>query len=423
MFREVTIKKIGELRVMLMPDDRQIVRAKIVFGSGAREEVAGKLGVAHFLEHLVFKGTEKYPHLSDIDRAIEMVGGYLNAYTDYEDMGFSISVTKDQLNLALDILSQLVSFPLLSEEYFEQERGTILEEEKMYQDRPDSKAAIELAKIQFKNTRLSTGVIGDPTSLLGLKTADLIDYAEKWFRSDNAILGIYGGYGDEASLLRLIEKKFQRLIDTKETSSRKYHFDWPEQTKKQTIVTRRSMAQANLAMAWRGVDLFSAMRPALYLIDVLLGGSSVSRLYQELREKRGWAYSVGSNVDMGVDMGTISVGGGFPKGKINDSLKLIDEIVYSLAKGKWQITEKELEDARVCYLGRVAMSFDDPSKIIGGAIYSMMFENKVYSFEEIQKKVRAVTIEDIRETCKVIFDQNLANVSVVGDVVTSAIDG
>jgi len=153
------VYKLGKLRVVLVPEERESVTVRVMVGTGSREENDQEAGSAHFLEHFVFKGTKKFPKMYDINEAVEKVGGAFNAYTGQNEMGFWVKMDKGNLELATRIVGQVVTEPVLPREHFDKERGTILEELHMYEDRPNSKAAEECEKLIFGKTKIRLSVV------------------------------------------------------------------------------------------------------------------------------------------------------------------------------------------------------------------------------------------------------------------------
>ena len=164
---------IGKLRVVLVPEDRESVTVRVLVGTGSREETDNEAGSAHFLEHFVFKGTRKFPRMFDINEAVERVGGAFNAHTGLNEMGFWVKMDKKHLNLATEIVGQIVTEPILPVEHFDKERGTILEELFMYEDRPESKAMEECEKLLFGKTNLGRPIIGTVSSLKAMTVESL----------------------------------------------------------------------------------------------------------------------------------------------------------------------------------------------------------------------------------------------------------
>jgi predicted Zn-dependent peptidase len=410
------IYKLGKLRVVLVPEERESVTVRVMVGTGSREEDDKEAGSAHFLEHFVFKGTKKFPKMYDINEAVEKVGGAFNAYTGQNEMGFWVKMDKGNLGLAAKIVGQVVTEPVLPKEHFDKERGTILEELHMYEDRPNSKAAEECEKLVFGKTNMGRPIIGTVKSLNEMTVEELRKYFDKWFVAENMVVGVVGAYGKDEEVLEVIGKEFAPLITDGRKTPEKNKFAWNEQKEPRLKLTSRKVEQAAVVMAFRGIDMNDERRWALELTNIVLGDGWLSRLMKEIREERGWAYGIGSDVDMFSDAGCVLIGAGLPKNKLNEAVELITEISLGLAGGnKWQITAEELATAKDTFKGRLALSFDRPEEVLGSALEDTTFRDKIYSPEEMIEKIEKVSLEEVQSIAGEIFRRENLSVSVVGD--------
>lgn len=410
------IYKLGKLRVILVAEERESVTVRVMVGTGSREETDKEAGSAHFLEHFVFKGTRKYPKMFDINEAVERVGGAFNAYTGQNEMGFWVKMDKSHVALATEIVGQVVTEPVLPKAHFDKERGTILEELYMYEDRPNSKAAEECEKLLYGETNMGRPIIGTVESLKEMTVEDLRKYFEKWFVGDNIVVGVVGDYGSDKEMLELIKKEFALLIDDKRVMPQKDSFVWNEQKKPRIRLISRKVEQAAVYMAFRGIKMTDKRRFALELLNIIYGDGWMSRLMREVREERGWAYAIGSGVDQFSDAGSVMVGAGLPKNKLNEAVELMTDISVGLAGGNvWAIRDEELKVAKDCFRGRLALAFDKPEEVLGSALEDSLFREKIYSPEEIIKKIEEVTMEDVRSLAAEIFRKENLSIAVVGD--------
>lgn len=410
------VVNLSGLKVILVKDDRESVVVQTLVGTGSREETDITAGCAHFLEHFVFKGTKKFPGMFDISDAVDEVGGARNAFTSNHVVGFWAKTAKHKLDLAVRVVGQLVSEPLLPAKHFDKERGTILEELRMYEDLPDSKAFEESWKLLFGKTNLGRPIIGTEKSLKEMKLDYLHDYLNKWFVPENMLVGVVGNWGSDRELLSLIEREFAGIIGRKKGAPSKDAFAWKVQAKPKMTLVSRKTEQANLSIGLPGLPIGHPSRWAMYLANIILGGGGISRLFKEVREKRGWAYSIGSGTESFSDAGAILVGGGLPKDKLADAVGLITEIMWGIGgTGKYGITSKDLAVAKECYKGRISLAYDNPEKVMGFALNEMMFEGKIYTPEEIKAKADRVTLEEIRDYCQMIFKPENVSLAVVGN--------
>ncbi|HSV95196.1 MAG TPA: pitrilysin family protein [Spirochaetia bacterium] len=410
------IYTLGKLRVVFVPEERESVTVRVMIGTGSREETDKEAGSAHFLEHFVFKGTRKYPGMHDINEAVERVGGAFNAYTGQNEMGFWVKMDKGHVALATEIVGQIVTEPVLPKEHFDKERGTILEELYMYEDRPSSKAAEECEKLLYGKTNMGRPIIGTVESLKAMTVEDLRAYFDKWFVAENMVLGIVGDYGSDEAMLALIEKEFALLIDDKKSLPEKDKFIWNEQSEPRVKLVTRKVEQAAVYMAFRGIKMTDERRFALELLNIIYGDGWMSRLMREVREERGWAYAVRSGSDQFTDAGSVMVGAGLPKNKLNEAVELITDISLGLSGGnKWEINSEEVEIAKDCFRGRLALDFDKPEEVLGSALEDSLFREKIYTPEEIIERVQKVSIEEIKALAAEIFKKENMSIAVVGD--------
>jgi predicted Zn-dependent peptidase len=410
------IYKLGKLRVVLVPEERESVTVRVMIGTGSREEVDTEAGSAHFLEHFVFKGTREFPRMFDVNEAVEKVGGAFNAYTGQNEMGFWVKMDKSHLELATKIVGQVVTEPVLPQEHFDKERGTILEELYMYEDRPNSKAAEECEKLLFGKTNMGRPIIGTVESLKAMTVSSLRKYWQKWFSGENVIVGVVGEYGSDEAVLSLIKKEFTSLIEDERGLPEKDRFVWDEQKSPRFKLVSRKVEQAAVYLAFRGIKMTDERRFALELLNIIYGDGWMSRLMREVREERGWAYAIGSWDDQFTDAGSVLVGAGLPKNKLNEAVGLITEISLGLAgDSKWAIKEDEVEMAKDCFKGRLALAFDKPEEVLGSALEDMMFREKIYSPEEIIKKVESVSLAEVADLAREIFRKENLSIAVVGD--------
>lgn len=407
---------LGKLRVVLVPEDRESVTVRVMIGTGSREENDQEAGSAHFLEHFVFKGTKQFPKMYDINEAVEKVGGAFNAYTGQNEMGFWVKMDKSHLGLAAKIVAQVITEPILPKEHFDKERGTILEELHMYEDRPNSKAAEECQKLLFGKTNMGRPIIGTVKSLNDMTVEELRRYLNKWFVAENMVVGVVGAYGSEEAVLDMIKKEFAPLISDERKAPEKNKFQWDTQTEPRQKLTSRKVEQAAVVMAFRAFDTNDERRYAIDLLNIIFGDGWMSRLMREVREERGWAYAIGSDVDLFSDAGGLYIGAGLPKNKLNEAVKLITEIAFGLAESPlWAIKPDELATAKETFKGRFALAFDKPEQVLGAALWDLTFRDKIYSPEEKLSGIERVTMKELKVLAKDIFKKENLSISVVGD--------
>ena len=413
---EPKVFSLGKLRVVLVKEERESVTVRAMVGTGSREENDKEAGSAHFLEHFVFKGTEKFPKMYDINTAVEEVGGAFNAYTGQNEMGFWVKMDKTHLERAVRIVGQVITQPLLPKEHFDKERGTILEELHMYEDRPSSKAAEEMVKLLYGKTSLGRPIIGTVESLGGMTVEHLREYFEKWFVAENIIVGVVGDYGDEKQVLEIIKEEMAALIDDGRKAPKKDVFKWGPQESPRIKLIPRKLDQAAVFVGFRGIELTHKLRYALELTNIILGDGWLSRLMKEVREERGWAYSIRSGTDQFQDVGDVMVGAGLPKDKLNEAVELIVDICTGLSgQNGWVIKDEELSVAKDTFRGRLSLAFDVPEEVLGNALEDLMFEGKIHTPGEILANIDGVTLDEVKQLSETVFKKENMAIAVVGN--------
>lgn len=403
------------LRVVLVKDDRQSVTVRALVGTGSREESTKDLGSAHFLEHFVFKGTKKYP--KEIGSIIDSYGGALDAYTSHDSVSFMVKMGVERMETAIDLVGEMICKPMLPEKLIKKERKIISEEIKWRDDDPQMRAYEEMWLKLFEGTNLGNPIAGTFETVSGITTSNLRDYMDKWFVPGNVIVGVIGSWKDEKEVLSMVKKSFGKLIKRKSSVPTKNKFvESVQDGPRIKLVYRKGMQQSSVYLGFRSVELGNKYEMPLKLTNILLGGAWFSRLMKEIRETRGWAYSIGSFNDELVDTGAWVIGAGLPKRKIKMAVSLIMEMIDGLGgTGKWGITDKELKLAKECYSGRVSLKYDVPEKALDSALYDLMFEGKIHSAKELKERSEKVTLEEIRGVCRLVFDRNRMAVGIVGD--------
>jgi predicted Zn-dependent peptidase len=259
-------------------------------------------------------------------------------------------------------------------------------------------------------------IIGTVKSLKAMTVESLRKYFEKWFTSDNIIVGVVGKYGSDEAVLDLIKKEFAPLVEDKRVLPEKNKFSWDNQISPRVKLVSRKVEQAAVYIAFRGITISDKRRFAMELMNIIYGDGWMSRLLREVREERGWAYAIGSGVEQYSDAGSVLVGAGLPKSKLNEAMKLIFGISFGLSgDSNWAIKQDELETAKECFRGRLALLFDKPEEVLGSALEDILFREKIYSPKEILGGIEKVSLSDIKSLAKEIFRKEHMSIAVVGN--------
>ncbi|HWX75029.1 MAG TPA: pitrilysin family protein, partial [Solirubrobacteraceae bacterium] len=330
----------------------------VAFDAGARNERPEENGMAHFLEHLVFKGGESYPTYKDVNETAERLGGVLNAYTSQDLVAFHITVRAEGAAQAIDLLTDFVARPRIDEEELDRERGVVIQEINRAYDQPSTVAEYLIDRAAFGDHPLGRTVLGPEENLRSFSRAGIVAFRERRWA------GARGGAFLVGNLEHLpapdaLEESFARFpaLPAPEPYEKAGEFA------PQTLVEERDTNQSHLRMIYRPALPVSdtRKRAALAIYATLLGGSMGSRLFEEIREKRGLCYSVYAADHAFADVPILQLGSGLESGKTVEAYTRMREIVTELVEQG--PTEEEVERARAYAAGRRVLAFENTGAV------------------------------------------------------------
>jgi predicted Zn-dependent peptidase len=380
--------------------------------TGSRNEELRVGGISHFLEHMVFKGSPKRPTARDISQAVDAIGGEFNAATSKDWTNFYIKANKENLETAFDVLSDMVLNPLLKSEEIEREKGTIVQEIRMYEDTPMMHIGEVFEGLIFKGNQLGCDTAGTEASVKSIKRDDFLRYRLNHYQPDQMLVTVAGGV-TEKTVLKLVEKYFDSIKPFKGVSFKSQEFK-NKQTKPQFTLQTKKSEQAHLILGFTAEGRGYKNKFAQSLLTVILGGGMSSRLFIEVRERRGLAYSVRTSTDRYQEIGYMGTYAGVNVAKADEAIKVILDQSYGLASGKYPITDGELKKAKGFLKGNLALALEDTHDVSGFFGEQHLFLDKVLTPEEIYKKVDAVSLNDINFEAKKLFVPDRLNLAIIG---------
>jgi predicted Zn-dependent peptidase len=375
--------------------------------AGGRYEDTAQKGISHYLEHMLFKGARHYS-CSRIKESIEGVGGALNGFTSEEFTCYLVKLPARHLSIALDILSDMVLDPLLKADDFAKEKTVILEEIKMYKDQPQGHVHDLLDGLLWPGHPLGEPIVGSEESVGNLSRQDLLSYHKRYYTPENIVVSSSGSVEHEW-LTRQVKAKFLSLQDRRLNSFIKAG---ERQARPQLKILAKDTEQSHLALGFHGLKRDHPRRYALALLNIILGGNMSSRLFNEVREKRGLAYEIGSQVKRFADTGAILVHAGMDNQKVGAAIRLILKELYE-TKSRL-VTSGELARAKEFYLGQLELMLEDTLDQMLWIGESTAAMDKVYSLEEIIKGIRKVTRQDLKKVAGDILLKEKLNVALIG---------
>lgn len=401
--------KLGNgIRIVGLPlSGRQSLAIGIWVRVGGRYESKVNKGISHYLEHLVFKGTKKYS-CYELKESIEGIGGSLNGFTSEEATCYLVKVPSRYLSLGIDVLSEMVISPTLADEEIEKERNVILEEIKMYKDVPQSYVHEVLDNLLWPDQPLGMSILGSQDSINRIKRQDLNLFKNRNYTGPNVVISIVGNF-DYAKFVGKVKKAFSQF---NRNQAEDYICVKEEQERPNLEIIYRNTEQTHLSLGFHALRKNHPFKHALSLLHIILGANMSSRLFNELREKRGLAYEIGTHLKRFADTGAFIVHAGIPNKKVEEA---IDLILGELNKVKKElVSEEELKRAKDFYLGQLMLGLEDTLEHmlwIGDSTISL---DKTFSLREIIKEVNQVKKEQVKEISEQIFLDTKLNLALIG---------
>ena len=381
--------------------------------TGSRFENRQNSGLSHFLEHMFFKGTIKRPTTLAISSALDRVGGEFNAFTGKEYTGYFVKVAAEYLELALDVLSDMLLNSKFDEAEIEREKGVVIEELNMYLDNPVIYIEDLFEECLYGDTPAGRDTIGTRESIAGFNRAQILNYFGTQYGADKMIVSLAGQFKPEAIKLvgryfkDLKEKKYQDKLATNN-----------EQSGPKLNVHYKATDQAHLSLGVRAAAYNEPDELATKIIAIILGGSMSSRLFTELRERRGLAYYVRSHHEPYTDSGYLTTQAGVPIKKLPEAVKIIlAEYEKIITK---PIAAEELNRVKQYIIGRTALQLEASDSVASwyGRQAILLKEQarsaKVEAPEEYFKKIKNLTAAEINRVAKNIFVNSKLNLAVIG---------
>ncbi len=365
--------------------------------TGSRNEKKELAGVTHFLEHMLFKGTEKRSAF-EIAQSMESVGGYLNAFTSSEYTCYYARCVDEQLGRALDVLSDMVLNPAFPEEEIEKEKKVVIEEMKMYRDSPDDYLFEAFTTKMFEDHALGRPVLGFEDTVSAFTRQDLYDYMSDRYRPDNLLVAVAGNV-DHDEVVKLVSSYFEdRSAEKTRNGAQPLDEFHPEK-----LALTKPIEQTHYILGRRGMHFDHEDKYLLLLANTVLGGGMSSRLHQNVREKYGYCYSIQTFNQSYSDSGIWGVYVGTDK----DYVEHVHELVVAeLDKIRTEIIpEKEFSEAKSQLKGKLLLSQENTSNRMMRLAKSELYFERFVTLDELEENIDKVTAEDVLEFSKDFFDQ------------------
>jgi predicted Zn-dependent peptidase len=380
----------------------------VFVGVGSRYETAARAGISHFVEHVLFRGTKKRPTSLDISEAIEGVGGILNGGTDRESTVYWCKVARPHFEMAIDVLSDMLLNSKLDIDDLEKERQVIIEEINMSYDSPSSKVGLIIEKLLWPADPLGRDIAGTKKSVSSITRTDLLEYMNKQYLPSKTVVSIAGSV-EHAEAVAAVKKCFAGWTGTGQSSGNRA---FKEHEAARVEIETREIEQTHMCLALPGLSLFDPQRFTLDMLNVILGDGMSSRLFSEVRDKLGLAYSVQSYVDHLKDAGSLVVYAGVDTSKARLALQAIIKELMRFRKEV--ISPTELTKAKEMSKGQLALRLEDSRHVAGWLGGQEILTGRILTIDDINSVVDNVKAEDIKNLACRLIDRSKMRLAVVG---------
>lgn len=397
------------LRVVTIPlHDTQAVAVYVLTKVGSRYETRALSGVSHFIEHLMFKGTTKRPTTLDISKVLDGVGASYNAFTSKDCTGYYVKMNHEHTELALDVVSDMLQNSLFDPKEIERERGVIIEEIKMYDENP-----IMAIEDLFESTVFGThhplgwNIAGPKSVIASVKRRDIIRYRDTYYHAGNMWVVVAGKLSP--NIHKLIKRYFASVVKRPRTPAfRRY----VTSAMPQVVQRTKDLEQVQLGLGMRSYAYTDRRLAALQVLSVILGGNMSARLFVEVREKRGLAYSVSSSPNPYEDSGCFMIHAGLERSRLHEALSVI---VGELTKLKTTpVSTAELQQAKEFIRGKTILGLEDSDSLASWYGRQSLFQPHLASPEEALARISKVTAAQIQAVARELFRPEAMHLALVG---------
>lgn len=387
------------LRIIHAPNQSAVAYCGFAVDAGTRDEADNEQGMAHFVEHLLFKGTKKR-HAWHILNRMEHVGGDLNAYTNKEETIVYSAFLAEHFPRAVELLSDIVFHSTFPQHEIDKEVEVIIDEIQSYEDSPSELIFDDFEELLFPNHPLGRNILGKPDLLHQFKSEDALRFTSRYYRPENMIFFVQGNV-DFKRVVRLVEKSTADLTSNIGTYTRKH----PDIYIPQNLTLHRDTHQAHVMIGSRGYDAHNEKRTALYLLNNILGGPGMnSRLNVSLRERSGLVYNVEANLTSYTDTGVFCIYFGTEHDDVDRCMRLVKKELKKLCDKPLSIAQ--LAAAKKQIIGQIGVARDNAESTALGMAKTFLHYNKMDDPQEVFQRIEALTSKELWEVSNEIFAEN-----------------
>lgn len=377
----------------------------IWIANGSRNENSHNNGVSHFIEHMMFKGTLKRT-AREIAESIEEIGGQINAFTGKEATCYYVKVLDSHLDIAIDVLADMLLDSKLSDEDIEKEKSVITEEINMYEDSPEDLVTDLLSKTMWPNASVGYPILGTQKTLKEFNRQIIVEYINEYYTTDNTVISVVGNF-DKNRLMELIKDKFYRW----NKNGKRIEHDAPSMCRS-VLTKNKDIEQIHLSFGLKGIEIGNDDLYTLLVINNIFGGGTSSRLFQKIREEKGLAYSIYSYPSSYRNIGFYSIYVGLNPQYVSEVVGIIKEEIEEInIKG---ISEEQLNKSKEQLKGNYILGLESTSNRMFGIGKSQLLINRTYEPKEILQKIDMINMEDAKRVIMNVFGEGIVSGAAVG---------
>jgi len=403
------IKLQNGLRIILAPmQETQTATVLVMIGVGSRYEKENEAGLSHFIEHMFFKGTKKRPTTLHISEELDAIGGEFNAFTSKDATAYYAKADSKHLKTALDVIADMYLNSKMESQEIEKEKGTIIQEINMREDNPMGDVGDVFEKLLYKKNSLGRYVIGYKKTVASFQRKNFMDYLERFYVANDTVVCVAGKFNEKEVTSRL-KKYFRHMKKGKKPSMQKIA---EKQKNPETEIKFKKTDQTHFILGNRAYPEKHKDRFVVALLSIILGGNMSSRLFIEVREKRGLAYYVRTSVDTYQDCGYLATQAGVEHKNLALAVETILAEYKKIATEK--VGEKELQKAKDYIKGKSVMGLESSDEVAMFFITQEIRKQKILTIQEMFRRIDRVTASDILRVAKDIFQPAKLNLAVIG---------
>jgi len=389
--------------------DTQTVTVLVFIKTGSRYETKDISGISHFLEHMMFKGTEKRKNTLVISEELDSVGAEYNAFTGSEYTGYYIKADYTHLNLALDMISDMLINSKFRKKDIEKEKGVVVEEINMYKDNPMRQVAQNLEHLLYGDQPAGWDIAGTKKSVESFSRKDVVSYFNLQYTAENTVICIAGNF-DAKNIKKQVEKYFAKI---KQGKAKKMLLVKEEQSAPKLNIEYRKTDQTHLFFALRSfISNSDERRFSLAILASILGGNMSSRLFINVREKQGLSYYISSGSDTSSDTGYFWIRAGVDNKRAKEAVSaILKELKKVKAKG---VTEAELKKAKEYFKGKTLMDLESSDELAGFLGAQEILKKDILSPKEMIKKIKSVKLSAVNDLAREVFQNKNLNLALIG---------